>query len=355
MRTRFWFSCVSWISRSLISALLFGLAGPARAEPRQLNLFIWSEYIDPAVVASFEQRFDCRVTVDVYEEEESMMSKLLGGGDALYDVIVPSNQLVPALIKLNLLARLPYDAIPSLRNLDPHFTNPPYDPANHYTVPFQWGTLGIYLRKPKDRPVEESWSLLFDPKKLPGPFLLIDSYREMIGAALQYQGHGLNATNVAQLKNARDLLLATKRRSLGFEGSVGCVERVASGQAVAAVVYNGDAVRRMGDYPGTYFFVPREGSEIWVDNLAVPTRAPHRDLALRFLNFILDARVGAQQSNWSHYATPNHAAKAFIKPADLQNPAIYPTPETMKRLEFTQELGVQSRLYDEIWTVVKSK
>jgi spermidine/putrescine transport system substrate-binding protein len=318
-------------------------------------LFIWSDYIDPTVVAGFEKQFACKVTIDVYEEEESMMSKLLGGGDALYDVIVPSNQLVPALIKLKMLSLLPRDSLSNLKNVEPQFANPPYDRGNRYTVPFQWGTLGIYQRKSKGKPGDESWSLVFDPQKQAGPFMMIDSYREMIGAALRYRGHTLNSTHVAQLKTARDLLLATKRRALGFEGSVGCVERVASGQAVAAMVYNGDAVKRMNDYPDTYFFVPREGSEIWMDNLAIPARAPHPEMALKFLNYVLDAKVGARQSNFSRYATPNAAAKPFINPVDLQNPVIYPPPEIMKRLEFTQELGVKSRLYDEIWTVVKSR
>jgi spermidine/putrescine transport system substrate-binding protein len=162
---RRWLGCRAWCSWFLLLFILFGAFVPAHAEGRDLNLFIWSEYIDPSVVAGFEKRFDCRVTVDVYEEEESMMSKLLGGGDALYDVIVPSNQLVPALIKLRLLAPLPRDRLLNLTNLDPRFANPPYDPGNRFTVPFQWGTFGIVMRAAKGKPVDRSWGLLFDPRK----------------------------------------------------------------------------------------------------------------------------------------------------------------------------------------------
>jgi spermidine/putrescine transport system substrate-binding protein len=123
---------------------------------------------------------------------------------------------------------------------------------------------------------------------------------------------------------------------------------------VAAMVYNGDAVKRMSEAPGTVYFVPREGSQIWVDNLAIPARAPHFALAVKFLNYILEAKVGARQSNFSRYATPNAASRRFVNPADLRNPVIYPPPEVMRRLEFTRELGIKSRLYDEVWTVVKS-
>jgi spermidine/putrescine transport system substrate-binding protein len=345
------------MNRFGILALLVLLcsASPAFAQKHQLNLFIWSEYIAPEVVKEFERRFDCKVTVDLYEDEESMMSKLQGGGTALYDVVVPSNLLTPALIKLGMLAPLRHDALPNLKNLDPTFVSPPYDRGNRFTVPFQWGTVGVYVRKPKDKPVDESWSMFFDPKRQAGSFLLIDSMRDPIGAALKYRGHSLNSTDIGQLKAARDLLIESKRRSAGFEGGVGGKNRVLGKGVTAAIVYSGDAVRGMAEDAETYYFIPREGSQIWQDNLAIPARAPHRELAEKFLNYILDAQVGAKQVNFSQYASPNAAARPFIKPDDLKNPAIYPPPEVMKRLEFANDLGQASRLYDEVWTAVKTK
>lgn len=330
-------------------------AFPARAQQNRLNLFIWSEYIDPAVVADFSRQFDCKVTIDLYEDEESMMSKLLGGGVALYDVIVPSNLLAPALIKLKMLAALRPAAIPNLQNLDEKFVSPAYDRGNRYTVPFQWGTVGVYMRTTSGGPVEESWGLFFDPARQPGQFLLIDSMRDLIGAALKYQGQSLNTTDVEQLKEARQLLLSAKRRSLGFEGAVGGKNRVLAKGASAAIVYSGDAVRGMNEDQETTYFIPKEGSEIWMDNLAIPAQAPHRDMAEKFLNYILEAKVGAKQANFSQYASPNKAAKPFLNPNDLKNPAIYPPPEVMQRLEFVADLGAQSRLYDEVWTHIKAK
>ena len=339
----------------LAALCLLGYTLPASAQKHQLNLFIWSEYIAPQVVKDFESAHDCKVTVDLYEDEESMMAKLQGGGTALYDVVVPSNLLTPALIKLGMLAPLRRENIPNLKHLDAAFANPPYDRGNKFTVPFQWGTVGIYLRKPKEKQVDESWGLLFDPRKQTGSFLLIDSMRDPIGAALRYQGHSLNSTDIPQLKAARDLLIETKHRSAGFEGGVGGKNRVLGKSVIAAIDYSGDAVRGMAEDAETYYFIPREGSQIWVDNLAIPVRAPHREMADKFLNYILDAKVGAQQVNFSQYASPNAAARPFIKPDDLRNPAIYPPPDVMKRLEFANDLGQASRLYDEVWTAVKSK
>ncbi len=111
----------------------------------------------------------------------------------------------------------------------------------------------------------------------------------------------------------------------------------------------------MADDPDTLYLLPREGSQIWLDNLAILARAPHRDTAERFLNFILDARSGARLATFTRFATPNQAAREFIPRADLDNPAIYPPTNTLPRLEFLLDLGAQSRLYDEVWTQIKAR
>jgi len=340
----------------MVVILLLALGGPAaEAANFKLNLFIWSEYIDPGIISDFEKRFDCKITMDFYEDESAMMAKLQGGGAAQYDVIVPPDHIVPALIKLKLVAPLRQDNIPNLRNIDERFASPWYDPSNRFTVPYQWGSLGIYARKTKDHPYEESWALLFDAKEQPGNFLLLDSMRDMLGAALKYQGHSLNATDKPSLIAARDVLVETKKRSLGFEGGVGGKNKVLSKTAVAAIAYSGDGLRGMKEDPETLYFIPKEGSQIWVDNLAICARAPNRTVAERFLNFILDPQVGARLADYNQYATPNKAALAHIRPENLKNPIIYPPSDVMRRLEFLQDLGKETKLYDEIWTQVKSR
>jgi spermidine/putrescine transport system substrate-binding protein len=325
------------------------------AQPQTLNLFIWSEYIDPQIVTDFEKQFGCKVNLDLYEDVESMLAKVRGGGTALYDVVVPTDHIVPAMIKLNLLAPLRHERIPNLKNLDAKFTDPPYDRGNKFTAPYQWGTLGVFLRQSKDQPVAQTWGIFFDPQQSAKPFLLIDSARDMIGAALKYNGHSVNSTDPKELTRARDLIIAAKKRSSGFDGSVGAKNKVLARTARAAITYSGEGVRGMKDDKETVYFIPREGGIIWVDSLAVLAKAPHRDLAEQFINFILDPKIGARLSNFNQYASPNQAAKEFIRPEDLKHPSIYPTPDIMSRLEFLEDLGAKMRLYDEIWTQVKAK
>jgi spermidine/putrescine transport system substrate-binding protein len=343
--------------KNLVLLILLCLSLPfhADAASRRLNLFIWSEYIDPEVVSEFEKKFDCKVTIDLYEDDAAMMSKLQAGGDALYDVVVPPDHKVPALIKLGLLAPLRPEKLPNLQNLDERFKNPPFDPGNRYTVSYQWGTMGIYLRTGPGKAPEPTWGLLFDARLQPGAFVLIDNARDMVGAALKHLGHSLNSTAPEELKAARDLVVEAKKRCAGFDGSVGAKNKVLGKVAKAGIVYSGEAARGMSDDKETTYLIPREGSQIWQDNLAILSKAPNREAAELFVNYILDAEIGARISNFTRFATPNRAARAHIRPEDLANPAIYPPEETMKRLEMLKDLGAKTRFYDEIWTQIKAR
>lgn len=340
---------------SLLALIIIAAPQKAAAAPKnKLNLYIWSEYIDPEIIKDFEKKYDCKVTVDLYEDNESMIAKLAGGGSSLYDIVVPSDYAIQILAKRGLIQPINKANIPNFSNIEDKFVSPPFDKGNVYTAPYQWGTVGLYVRKKPGVDYERTWGLLFDPAKQPGKFIMIDSMREGIGGALKYLGYGLNETSPEALKKARDLLLAAKGRAVGFDGGVGGKNKVLARGADLAVVYNGDAVRGMGEDPQTEYFVPKEGGEIWLDSMAVPAKAPNKEMAEKFINFILDAETGARLSNFNQYATPNKAAKAKVKPEDLANSAIYPPPETMAKLEFLHDLGDATKLFDQIWTEVKS-
>ena len=341
--------------RLLVFVVSLLVSVSAWGQKNKLNVFIWSEYIDPKIIDQFSKEFDCKVTIDLYEDNESMMAKLEGGGDALYDICVPSDYIIPALIKNGLLAPLRKENIPNMKNVDPKFASREYDPGNKFTAPYQWGTVGLYVHKKPGETIDETWGLVFDAKKQIGSFLIIDDSRGAIGAALKYKGYSLNTVDKKQLKEARELIVEAKKRSLGFEGGVGIKNKVLAKVCKLGMVYNGDAVRGMKDDPTTYFFVPKEGGEIWLDNMAIPAKAPNRAMAEKFINYILDAKIGAQLSNFNQYATPNIAAREFISPADLKNIAIYPSDEQMKTLEFVKDLGSKTGWYDELWTAIKSK
>ncbi|MBN8246277.1 MAG: spermidine/putrescine ABC transporter substrate-binding protein [Verrucomicrobia bacterium] len=341
-----------WLGAGL-ALLLSGSEAVAAAG--RLNVFIWSEYLDPAVVADFEKAQDAAVTVDLYEDAESMLAKLQGGGSAQYDVVCVPDHLVPAAMHLQLLAPLRRENLPNLRHLDPKFTRLAFDPSGTHTVPYLWGSLVLYFRVQPGRPAPDSWAAVFDPAASHGTFTLLDSVRDTVGSALKYRGLGFNVTDPARLKEARDLVLSAKERALGFESTVAGRNRVLARTAALAVVYSNDAARGMAEDPGTAIVIPKEGSELWLDTLAVTARAPHRDLAERFLNWVLDPKQGARLAAFTRSGTPNAAAREFLPPELLKNTVVYPPPEVLARLEFLEDLGSKTRLYDQIWTQIKAR
>ncbi|MBL9127016.1 MAG: spermidine/putrescine ABC transporter substrate-binding protein [Verrucomicrobiales bacterium] len=332
------------------SAALAGCSAPKK----QLLLYIYREYIDPRAVAEFEKIHDCRVVFDYFEDVSLMVAKLAAGGASAYDVVVPGHYTLPGLVRQNLLAPIRRESIPNLRHVDPAFLNLDFDPANTYSVPYLWGTTGLYRRGSPGSPDDDTWGLIFDAKKQPGPFLLLEDSRLCIAAALHYLGFRANTIDPAQLTRAKALMVDAKQRSLGFATSYAAKNRVLSGEVALAVVYNTDGMQGARQEPATRFFVPKEGGGLWLDTWSITARAPHRDLAEAFIDHTLDPRVAAGIANFTRTATANLAALADVVPTDRQDPGIYPPPEVRRRLEYCRHLGADERIYDQLWADIKA-
>ncbi len=345
------------LSVSALLVLLF--SSIAFGANNELRIFTWSEYMDEETMPqAFEKATGIKVHLDMYESNEEMMAKLQAGGLGQYDIIIPSDYIMPSLINLNLIVPLDHSKIPNLKNLGEKFSTASFDPGNRYSVGWQWGTVGLMYNKArlKDSDVT-SWAILFDPEKKPGPFYLMDSVREMMGIALVYLGYDFNSASPKELKEASELLIRTKKRKecLGFKGGVGGKNDVISGVADAAVVYNGDAIQTVSKESDKFgFIVPKEGGEIWIDSMCIPAKAPNVDAAHKWINWVLEPEVGAALSNYNQYATPNEAAIPFINKEDLANPGIWPTPEIMETLYFVKDLGKDNKIMDQAWTRAKS-
>lgn len=326
----------------------------------ELKIFIWSEYMDEEnMPQDFEKATGIKVRLDLYESNEEMMAILRAGGVAQYDIIVPSDYILPSLVNLKLIQPLDHSRIPNLKNLGAQFKAATSDPGNTYSAGWQWGTVGLMYRKDRIKgPDAQSWSIIFDPQKDPGPFVLIDSMREMMGIALLYLGYDFNSVNPEELEAASDLLIQTRKRPscLGFKGGVDGKNDVVAGTANAAIVYNGDAIKAIAGDPGNLgFVVPKEGSEIWLDSMCIPAKAPNPDAAHKWINWILDPKVNASLSNYNHFATPNEAAVPYLNKEDLENPGVWPPPEIMEILYFAKDLGTDIRLMDEVWNRARSQ
>ena len=334
--------------------------GATGAATRTLRALMYSDYIDEALLEEFEAKSGIAVSITPFEEATAAVAKLQhGAGDSQFDLVVISHQEVPLLVRQGLIRPLDRARLPNLKNLDPQFTRVPGDAGNRYSVAYQWGTTGLIYDKSKVGASAPSWAWLFDPAKQPGRFLLVSEMRDQVGTALLHLGHDVNSTDPEQVKRAGQLLAQAKRspKCEGIGDAVENVKKVISGAADVAVVWNGDALRLIAEEKAqgrVAFAVPEAGAVAWVDVMGVPAKAPDAEAAHRFMDFLLEPKVGARLSNFTRFASPNQAAKPHIAPEDLANPAMYPPDAVRAKLAFLAEVGQAAGLYDEVWTAVSA-
>lgn len=335
-----------------IAFALAALVGCSEAErTRTLNFVNWSLYHDPQTVRDFEAALGVEVNTMLYETNEELLAKLELGGTEQYDVIVVSDYNVEALIARGLLAKLDPARLANRSNLDPTLLGKPFDRSNDYTVPYLWGMVGIAYRKDILPTPEQTWGLIFDPERQTGRFMLLDSTREMMAGALRYLGRSANSTSPADLGAAAELLIAAKRRSVGFDANPAI--RIGNGQAVYGVVYNGNT--RTAGHAQLSFFVPREGSSMFIDSYAIPADARNADLAHAFIDFMLRPEVAARNATVARHATANRAARPLIPAQMLTDPVIYPRSDATAPLELLTDVGDALRYYDAAWTRIKAR
>ena len=352
------FKATLWIAAAVFAGSVALRPTPAVAAQPVLNLFIWSDYISESIIDAFELECNCQVVGTDYDSNAEMAAKLKAGGDSQYDVVVPSSYYVPELAAEGLIQPIDHSKITNFGNLFPKYQNPTYDPGDKYSMPYQTGTTGIVYDPRKIPNPGTGWGVLFDPKVNPNfPFVLPKGEgRDQIGAACAYLGYGFNCAQESQWLAAAKLIEQTKKRPnfAGFVDETPARDQMKSGLIAVSMAYNGDIATCYADgsCPHLKFYLPAEGSETWVDTMAIPAHAPNPQLALQFINFILDANHGADLSNFNQYSSPNQAAQPMLT-GIMQSEIITPTPDQEKRLQFLLPLsGARYKLFNDIWTSV---
>jgi spermidine/putrescine-binding protein len=322
----------------------------------ELVLFNWTEYIDPELIDKFRDEFAVDVVQEFFPNNEELLTRVQDGGSG-YDVVVPSDYMIGIMIEQDLLMPLDLAAIPNAENVDDEFRSPPFDPEHRYHMPYQWGTTGIALdlsAAGTDEP-DPTWGWLFDPERSTAGVTLLDDPRETMGAALAYLGHSINSTEESELQEAADLIAETRSRIAAYESDQ-FEDLLLDGETAVAHGYSGDffaAFDGEDAWDDYAYIVPEEGAVKWVDAMAVLADAPHPCTAHTFINFILNARNGAQLTNWVFYASPNAAAEEFIDPEILEDPAIYPPEDVEENLEFLQDTGAVESQYTDLFDEAK--
>ena len=340
---------------SSLAVLTAACGGGQPKLAKELHLYNWSEYIEPQVLEDFEAEFGVHVIEDTFANNEELLAKLQAGATG-YDVIVPSDYMVEIMIEEGLLAKLDHKNLSNIGNIDAKFANPPYDPGMVHCVPYLWGTTGIGYNSEVFEEPPDSWAYLFDSElasQYAGKFTMLNDVREAMGAALKYLGYSLNSTNEAELQEARDLLIQQKQGVYAYDAEQ-YEDLLSADETVMAHSWSGDIFMAAEEDERLWYAIPKEGGVIWADNLCIPTSAPNKYTAEVFINYLMRPDVAAANSNFAWYASPNAKAEEFIDAEILEEPAIYPPAEVLERLEWLEDVGDATPLYERMWTEVKA-
>jgi putrescine transport system substrate-binding protein len=343
----------------------------APAQERVVNIYNWSDYINPEAIEQFTKETGIKVRYDTFDANETLETKLLAGNSG-YDVVVPTAYFLQRQVTAGVLRKLDKSKLPNLEHAWPEIQKrlARYDPGNQYGVNYMWGTTGIgyNVKAARERLGENTqidrWDVVFKPELLAkfkdcGVHML-DSADDILPAALHYLGLDPNSTKQADLDRAGELMQKIRPSVRKFHSSE-YLNGLASGEICLVVGWSGDikqaqnrAVEAKNGVDIAYA-IPKEGAQMWFDNFAIPTDAPHPDAAYAFVNFMMRPQIAAMNSNMISYANGNLASQKFIDKKVLEDPGIYPTETMMQKLYIvTARNPREQRFINRLWTRVKT-
>jgi putrescine transport system substrate-binding protein len=351
-------------------AAALALAGVATAQERVVNVYNWSDYIDNSILEDFTKETGIKVVYDVFDSNEILETKLLAGGSG-YDVVVPTGPFLARQIQAGVFQKLDKSKLPNLANMWPDVMQRlgKYDPGNEYAVNYMWGTTGIGYNVDKvkaalgDVPID-SWAVLFDPanaEKLKSCGInILDSPDETFAIAMNYIGKNPDSKETADLEAGGEVYMKIRPFVRTFNSSA-YIDELANGDACITIGWSGDVLQAKSraeeakNGVNVNYVIPKEGTYMWFDNLAIPADAKNVEEAHTFINYLMRPEVIAKASNYVQYANGNLASQALMDESVAKNPAVYPNAETMKKLFTISPYGPkEQRVLNRVWTQIKT-
>lgn len=315
-----------------------------------LNVYNWGDYIDKDVLREFEEEFDVKVRYDDFATNEDLYVKVKQGGSN-YDVIFPSDYMIERMINEDLLAKLDKYNLPNMENIDGRFINPDYDPGNDYSVPYMWGTVGIIYNKTMVDPLTK-WEDLWD-EKYKGEIIMLKSQRDTLAVALKKLGYSMNTRDMKELEEAKEELIKQKPLVYSYLGDE-IKDAIVQENAGVGVVWSGDAVAMIRNNPNLEYVIPEEGTNLWFDAMVIPKASENKELAEKFIDFMLRPEISAKNADYIGYSTPISKARDLL-PEDIKNSLVaYPRDDMIENVEVFKDPSDIIAEYDRIWTEIMS-
>src|SRR5690606_32061581 len=332
---------------SAATAVVALVSGAAWGKERVVTVYTWSDYIDESIIDDFTKETGIKVVYDVFDSNEILETKLLAGGSG-YDVVVPTGNFLARQIQAGVFQKLDKSKLPNLSNMWDVVSErtAKYDPGNDYSINYMWGTVGLGYNQKKVQEalgIEkiDSWDVFFDPEKLSkladcGVYVL-DSATDIFPTTLKYLGLDPESTSAEDLAKVEEALMKIRPYVRKFHSSE-YINALANGDICIAVGWSGDVFqardRAAEADQGVVvdYVIPKEGAEMWFDQMAIPADAPHVEEAHEFLNYMMKPEVAAKATNYVYFPNGNKASQQFIDKEIMDDPAVYPDEATLAGL-----------------------
>lgn len=341
------------LSFVLCALLVFSFLPEAHAEGT-VNVFNWEDYIDPDALKLFEEEMDIKVNYMNFTTNEDMMVQVRTNPSA-FDLIFPSDYVIERLIVEGLLMELDFSQIPNAAGTLQWLQNPSYDPDHKYSVPYMWGTVGILYDKTKVTEPIDSWKVLFEDT-YKGEIFMLDSIRDSLGLALKYLGYSMNTRDPLELNAAKDLLVKQKQDGIVKAYQVDeTKDKMVAGEAIMGVVWSGDAQYAINLNDNLAYDVPKEGTNVWVDGMVIPSAAKNPENAHALINFLSRPDIAVMNQEYIQYSTPSEPAIEILGEEYLNNENLNPSQETIDKAEFFHDIPPEfMTIYNALWSQVKN-
>lgn len=319
---------------------------------KNIYFYNWGDYIDPEILRDFEKETGYHIIYETFDSNEAMMAKIEQGKTS-YDLAFPSEYTVEMMRDKGMLKELDHSKIKGLSNIDQRFLNLSYDPNNKYSIPYFWGSFGvIYNNKKYDESDFDSWKKLWD-KKYEGEILSFDGARETLGIGLLAKGRSLNEKDEKILRETKnDLVPFMKNVKALLADEIRMY--MAQEEADIGITFSGEAAMAQEINENLSYTIPKEGSNIWFDNIVIPKTSKNTKGAYELINYLLRPDVAAKNADYVWYSTPNKKAMELISPEARENKTLYPDDDIINKLEVFKDLGKETTiLYNDLFLDLK--